>query len=295
MRPVAVILISVAVVSSASAALLAKRWLEAQVPRPAVAEVASVEVLVAARDIAVGTPLKASDLRYDKWPPSLAGAKYMVRKDGADPAAKLVGQVTRRGLAEGEPLNPQATFSSGNAGMMAGLLTPGMRAVSIAISNSSAVSGFITPGDTVDVVLAGDFRKDNSGQGHSGPLVRFAAETVLESVKVLAIDQTLSRGQDGGAIQGKTATLEVTPKQAEVLTAAAMMGQLSLVLRSVGTAEAPPDGAPAAKPSPFTPDLEASRALKAVAGGASAPHHGGGGGGVSVNRGGQISTQGGGQ
>lgn len=290
MRPVAVILVAVAVVSAGLTAYLAKTWLDAQSRATAPAAVVpTVEVLVVARDLAAGTMLTEGDLRYEGWPASVAGGRFVTRKQpGEDAKAAYVGLVARRALTEGEPFTQAATFKQDAAGILAGMLGPGMRAVSVAITNASAVSGFVVPGDRVDVVMAADFqRADNEGV-KGGPIVRFAAETVLEDVKVLAIDQQIAKGKDGAAIPGKTATIEVTPKQAEKLIAAGMVGQLSLVLRAMAKGQAAPE---AASPLPFTPDTEASKAMQAVAGRKAKPS-GGGGSSVVVNRAGTISTKG---
>jgi pilus assembly protein CpaB len=291
MRPIAVILIVVAMLAAGGTAFLAKRWLDVQSSRHSAPEAAAVQdVLVVARDVALGATVSADDLRYDSWPASVPADRFIVRKPGEDPMATYVGQVARRALVEGEPLSPTATFKQGNAGLLAGVLLPGMRAVSVAITPASAVAGFVVPGDRVDVVMAADFQRAASQQqeGKSGPFVRYAAETVLEDVKVLAIDQQMAKGKDGAAIQGKTATLEVTPKQAEVLTAAGLLGQLSLVLRGQGGDTASPQPIP---PQPaYTGDTEASRAMKALLGGGKAKSHSGGGG-VTINRAGEISNK----
>lgn len=287
MRPVAIILVVVAALAAVLTGFLAKRWMDGQA-RPAAGAPQLVEVLVAAREVPAGTALQGGDLRYDPWPPVAVSSRLLSRQNGDDPKARFLGQVTRRALVEGEPFAETVVVRHDAAGVLAAMLAPGMRAVSIAITTASGVSGFITPGDRVDVVLAADVRKAEGGgsQDKGGPLVRFAAETVLEDVKVLAIDQQIARGRDGSAIQGKTATVEVSSKQAELLTAAGMLGNLSLVLRGfeADTARA------ATQPSSFTSDIEASKALQSLHGPkakAAAPH----GGGVQINRAGQLSTQ----
>ncbi|MBI2236874.1 MAG: Flp pilus assembly protein CpaB [Magnetospirillum sp.] len=287
MRPVAIILVVVAALAAVLTGFLAKRWMDGQA-RPTGDAPQLVEVLVAAREVPAGTALQGGDLRYDPWPPVAVSSRLLSRQNGDDPKARFLGQVTRRALVEGEPFAETVVVRHDAAGVLAAMLAPGMRAVSIAITTASGVSGFITPGDRVDVVLAADVRKAEGGgsQDKGGPLVRFAAETVLEDVKVLAIDQQIARGRDGSAIQGKTATVEVSSKQAELLTAAGMLGNLSLVLRGfeADTARA------ATQPSSFTSDIEASKALQSLHGPkakAAAPH----GGGVQINRAGQLSSQ----
>lgn len=292
MRPIAVILIVVAMLAAGGTAFLAKRWLDVQASRRPAQDMAAVqEVLVVARDVALGAVVSADDLRYDRWPASVPTERLIVRKPGEDPKAAFVGQVARRALVEGEPFVSTSTFKQGAAGLLAGVLLPGMRAVSVAITPASAVAGFLVPGDRVDVVMAADFQRAASqNEGKGGPFVRYAAETVLEDVKVLAIDQQMAKGKDGAAIQGKTATLEVTPKQAEILTAAGLLGQLSLVLRSQGALAGPPEPMPPQQPA-YTGDTEASRAMKALLGGGKAktPHSGGAG--VTINRAGEISNK----
>lgn len=289
MRPVRVIILAVAVVAALLTALLARRWMHGQEARmePAAAAIALAEVVVAARDLPAGSLLLADDLRFEPWPASVAG-KLLVRGTGDDPRAALAGQTVRRDLFAGEPVTAQA-LRPNRSGMLAGMLGAGNRAVSVAISNTSAAAGFVTPGDRVDVVLAADLlRTEGNNAAHNGPMVRYAAETVLTDVRVLAIDQSTRRNNDGGAVEGKTATLEVTPKQAELLAAAAMLGSLSLALRSADAAE------PVRAAIPFTADTEASRALdslhnsrpKVAAGAAKS-----GGAQVIVNRAGQISAQ----
>lgn len=285
MKPVVLILSVVAVLAAVATAFLAQRWVAGQqsARQGATPPAVAAEVLVVARDVAAGVPLGEDDMRYENWPAG-AAQRFVVRQPGEDSKARFVGMVARRALAEGEPL-PQAAVTRPDAGVLAGLLEPGMRAVSVAISNASAVSGFIVPGDRVDVVLAADFqRTDQESVGKGGPIVRFAAETVLRDVKVLAIDQQMGRAKDGAAIQGKTATIAVTSKQAEMMIAAGMMGQLSLVLRPQGSADT------AVESAPFTADIEASRAMRALTDGTK-PRAQGGDPGIRINRAGTVSIR----
>ena len=259
MKP-AVIIMVVAALAATLTAILVKIWLDQHAANPADPVTQSIEVIVLARSVAAGAPLQSDDLRYDRWPAALASPRLMVRQGSLDGRSALAGQIARRALFEGEPVTAEATAHRDNVGLMAGLLTPGMRAVSIPISNPSAVSGFITPGDLVDVMVAADLARtiDGNRPPPSDKLLRFAAETVLTGIRVLAVDQQYSRASDGGAVQGKTATLEVSPKQAEILTVAGQLGPLQLVLRGKGednTTIVPPG---------FSGDVEISGALRAL-------------------------------
>lgn len=300
MRPIVIITI-VAALAAGGTAMLAKSWLQRQEARRMKnAELAAtVEVLVISRDVPPGTELSSDDLRYETWPKSPATAKLVVRLPGEDAKSAYVGKIARRPLVEGEPVSPATTFRPESSGVMAGLLGPGKRAVSIAITDPTAVAGFISPGDRVDVVLATDIKKAEegaNGAASDGLLMRFGAETLLSDIRVLAIDQKIARARDGGAIQGKTATLEVTPKQAEILTVAGQLGSLQLSLRpQQGDAGAPTETA--GESLDFTADLEADKVLQAMAGlgrkpaRSSAPAPSG----VRVNRAGQVSVEGGGR
>ena len=296
MRPIAIIIV-VAALAAGITAMLANAWLNRQEARRAKAdEPAVAEILVISRDVASGAALVSDDLRYESWPSAAVTPRLVVRKPGEDAKSAFVGMIARRSLTEGEPVSASTTFRPDASGVLAGLLAPGKRAMSIAITNPTAVSGFITPGDRVDVVLATDLRKTEEGpvaDNSSGLLLRYAAETILSDLRVLAIDQQITRGRDGAPIQGKTATLEVTPKQAEVLTTAGMLGNLQLSLR-------PQQGDDGAAPASggdvldFTADLEASKVLQALAGSKLKPEKRGApaNASVKVNRAGQITSEG---
>jgi len=105
---------------------------------------------------------------------------------------------------------------------MAATLGEGMRAISIAVSVDSSAGGFILPNDRVDVILT---RKPESSQSKG------FAKTILSNLRVLAVDQTYRQEKDTRTVVGKTATVEVSPEQAELIAAAAQSGVLSLSLR----------------------------------------------------------------
>ena len=106
-----------------------------------------------------------------------------------------------------------------------------MRAMAIRVTVETAAGGFILPGDRVDVVLTRESNLSNMGQGE-GQRSKFTSATVMQNIKVLAIDQSTRAGDDEQAVIGATATLEVGPSDAEALALAKSEGELSLVLRS---------------------------------------------------------------
>jgi pilus assembly protein CpaB len=138
------------------------------------------------------------------------------------------------------------------------VLTPGQRAVTITVTPSSGLAGFVFPGDRVDVIVTMTIRDDREKDSNNE---RRASETVLTDIRVLAIDQRAD-DQKKEVTVAKTATLEVTSKQAEVIAVASEMGKLSLSLRSLAQDEA----AVAQDQSTHTWDFEAADVLKRTAG-----------------------------
>jgi pilus assembly protein CpaB len=217
----------------------------------------------------------------------------------------IVGAVARRRILANEPISPDQLVQRGDRSIGSAVVSPGMRAVSIRISPATASGGFIAPGDYVDVILSVGFSGFYDQNGNKLPegasatlpdgdsLVQFATETVMRNVKVLAIDQKLGRSaEEGPADVGKTATLEVSPSDAERLLNAARLGDLTLVLRSMVVEDSPQDEIDAFEdPFNFTTDVATSRAISALHT-TSSLYGGGGGNSVRVNRGGAISQEG---
>jgi pilus assembly protein CpaB len=113
---------------------------------------------------------------------------------------------------------------------MAAILPTGMRALSTDISPETGAGGFILPNDHVDVILT---RRDRDAEASNGGVEAHVSETILNNVRVLAIDQTIEEKGGQRVVVGKTATLELSPRQAERLTLAHQLGTLSLALRSL--------------------------------------------------------------
>ena len=199
---------------------------------PLAAPIPSKSVLVARDQIPPGRILRATDLVWRAWPEEQLKPTYI--QLGSQPISSFVGHVVRAGVGQGDPINSANIIAPGDRGFLAAVLQPGMRAVSIAITAETAASGLIMPGDDVDIMFALTVPEDDSDK--STGVVRQAVETVLRNVRVLAIDQKLAPAA-GAALIGSTATLEVTPKQAEIVTLADFVaienGKLTLTLRSL--------------------------------------------------------------
>ena len=166
----------------------------------------------------------------------------------------------RRDVAMGEPILKTALTVSGKGNVLAASMEAGMRATAIRVSAESMVGGFINPGDRVDVILSYKVNLSGREADQAGGMVdQHATETVLENVRVLAIDQ-VARKEDDKAKVGRTVTLEVNKGGAEKLALAIEMGELSLSLRPIGdnTVSSPTD------PSTRTTDLDVSSILKEI-------------------------------
>src|SRR5919112_5433549 len=191
---------------------------------------AGPEVLVATPALPVGTILDAESFRFQRWPEGLVQPAYYIKgKPGVNPAA-LIGTVVRNEITAGQPFTQGALIRPGQRGFLAAALGPGMRAVTVAVSRTSGVAGFVFPGDRVDIVLT----QQVEGGGDGTPLK--VSETILRNVRVLATDQRMdAKGEDGKAVVQRftMVTLEATPKLAEKIAVAQRIGDLSLPLRSI--------------------------------------------------------------
>jgi len=243
-------------------------------------QVKTTEILAATRDLSTGTILKETDMKWIPWPAESDTSQYYLK--GRDEQSKLGGAVLRDGMRNGEPFITGHVVQPRDHGFLAVVLEPGKRAMSVTLTPSANVAGFVFPGDHVDVILTHGFsRKDNADLTE-----RRVSETVLSDVRVLALDQK----SDSLTTEPKIATLatlEVTPKQAEKLALAADLagnaassshGSLSLVLRSLTTDDNAPllDAAGHAIPLPpkstTTWDSDVSPAFPGVNGDDSLVH-----------------------
>jgi pilus assembly protein CpaB len=164
---------------------------------------------------------------------------------------QLRGAMVRRSLSAGEPFMPGDFLSPGDRGFLAALLEPGMRAVTIGVDAVTGTAGLIWPGDRVDLLLTQALEDQSLPTDH-----RVAGETVMEDVRVVAVDQQLVQGAQGANGQQKagnsTITLEVSPVDAERVEVAARIGRLSLTVHPAAQVVAAP-GEPAVTPEPPQP------------------------------------------
>lgn len=198
-----------------------------------------IQVLVASADLGIGREIKPGDTRWQDWPKASAFPGAVMREGEQKPEEALSGRLARD-VAKGEPVMRSALLAKTKGNMVAANLDQGMRAVAIEVSASTMVGGFIGPGDFVDVILT---YKASINSNDENPRIqkmlelnldKMATETILQNVKVLAIDQTAERPAEEKIKVGKTVTLAVKPQDAERLSLAAGMGELTLALRGLG-------------------------------------------------------------
>jgi pilus assembly protein CpaB len=230
MRGRTIVLFAIALLLAGGTALLVRSWLaQRQVvavttPPPPPPE---KSILVARIAIARGQILNSADLVARPWPDRAINANYVLA--GAAAEKSVVGSVAREPFAAGEPISRSKLVAPGERGFLAAVLHPGMRAVSVPVDVTGDVSGFVFPGDRVDLLITLPVPQSGGGYQHK------AAETVLRDARVIAIDQRVdTKNQE--AVLARTVTLEVTPKQSQIVAVAAEIGKLSLSLRSIVSA-----------------------------------------------------------
>lgn len=274
MKPKTILVALVALLIAGGTGIMIQAWMKSQQDRFRVTakpapKAQGLKVLVAAKGLPTGTLIKPNHVEWRSWPKDGLNKTYIVRSKRKK--AEFIGAVVRHPVAAGQPISDGSLVRPGERGFMAAVLTPGMRAVSVPVDRTTGISGFVFPGDRVDLLLTHKFQKG----GDKNRKVGRASETVLAGVRVLGVDQTTD-DQSGKAKVAKTATIEVTPRQAEMVAVATQLGKLSLSLRSLA---ADANGAPVDdKPGParrartFTRDVDVSIMLRRDPGRKAAVH-----------------------
>jgi len=216
-------LLLLALVSGGLAALLAIniRPQPVATPVPVSVPVPTQDVLVASSDLLSGQPLNSENMRWQAWPESTLNNVYITRSTRPDAVETLSGSFVRNRMTMGEPIRGENLVLR-RGSYLATILPSGKRAVAVRVSAESTAGGFILPNDRVDIL-------HTEAQGH-------VSSTILTNIPVLAIDQLVDENgkedKSKTTVIGRTATLELNPQQAEILTAAQITGTLSLSLRS---------------------------------------------------------------
>jgi pilus assembly protein CpaB len=186
----------------------------------------TTQVLVAKTEIGLGQITAAENFRWQDWPASSANAQYIQRGARPNAITDFIGAVARAPLLPGEPITPLKLVKAGDGGVLAAILPSGMRAISTRIREETAAGRLILPNDRVDVILTVK-RRNRAGADDS------VSDTLFRNIRVLAIGQLIEAKEGKKLAEGNTATLELTPIQAEELSAANSKGEISLSLRSI--------------------------------------------------------------
>ena len=196
-------------------------------PKPVVVSA----VATAARPLPKGLLLREDDLGWREIPQDEVAPTMIVK--GSPNARRLPGAVVRQPIEDGADVTPRDIVFPDAPGFLAAALAPGMRAVSVAIDDVTGNAGLILPGDRVDLLLTQ--RLESTGPQAAGAKV--ASEIVLSDLRVIAVGSQMKAPESDGAQPrpARTVTLEVTPDQAEKVSVATRLGQLSLALRSLAS------------------------------------------------------------
>ncbi len=251
LRMTRLLVLYVSLGTAAGTAILASRYLDTSEPRVAVKQEApkpkiqTVNVLVAAVNVNPGKRLTKKSLVWKEWPAELVGPSFVTEDKAPDALAAFTGQLVRSPIDAGEPITDRKLHSKKPGGIMSASLGQGMRAYSVSISPETSAGGFILPQDRVDVMLT--WKEQKREQNES--VLTFSSKMILTNVRVLAIDQNSKRKdaeKPSNVAVGKTATLELSIPQTEILAQSQLRGEISLILRGMAeTDNGPIAAAPA--------------------------------------------------
>jgi pilus assembly protein CpaB len=228
MNTARIAVLGIAIVAGGIAAYLASGSSETPAPAQPVAQLQTVDILIAKSDIGLGQSVKPDDLQWQTWPAATASSSFISRASKADAVKEITGSIARSPFIAGEPIREQKLVKADGSGFMAAILPAGFRAVSTEISPETGAGGFILPNDRVDVLLT---KRDKNPDGKGADVPN--SEIILTNIRVLAIDQAPKEKEGASALVGRTVTLELKPEQTETLARARQSGTLSLALRSI--------------------------------------------------------------
>ena len=232
MKAARVVVLTVAIAAGGVAAMLAGRSEKPPEPKAEAPKFDTVDILIAKADIQRGQTLSPADVSWQAWPATTASGNFIRKTDRPKALENLSGMIVRAPFVAGEPIREAKLVNAKGSGFMAAILPTGMRAVSTQISPETGAGGFILPNDRVDVIITPRGNRDaDKGGGAS-------SETILRNIRVLAIDQTIEEKNGQKVVVGKTATVELSPSQAETLALSQQVGTLSLALRSIADGSA---------------------------------------------------------
>lgn len=226
MKQARMLALGIAVVCAVGAIFVARSLTSKTKKVEIVQQTDTIDVLVAKGEIRLGDSLKANDLRWQAWPKDAATAGYITKSRMPNAISEFSGAIARAPFLVGEPIKEQKLIKASEGGVLAAILPAGMRAISTPIREETAAGGFILPNDHVDVILIRKLRGRDGQEEH-------VSDTLFKNIRVLAIGQNIEMKEGKKVAEGKTATLELTPRQSELIALARSMGDISLALRSL--------------------------------------------------------------
>ena len=229
MKAARLVVLGVAVAAGGIAAYLASGSKEPPPPPAPVVQLQTVEVLVAKADLDRGQVIESKDIGWQTWPAEAANPGFVKKSDRPNAVDEFTGAIVRVSMPAGDPIRDPFVVMAKGSGFMAAILPKGMRAVAVDISPENSAGGFILPDDHVDVVLT---RRDRAAEKSAG-VEKYISDTILQNVRVLAVDQNIEEKAGTKVAIGKTATLALTQQQAETLVLSHQLGTISLTLRSI--------------------------------------------------------------
>lgn len=220
--------ITVAGVAGLAAFVMMKGLVNKPAPTKTVqVEVNTTEVLVARVDIPLGEVVNDGHFRWQTWPKEAVTSSFITKANGMKAQREMAGRIARSPFLAGEPITNHKLIAPGSGGVLAAILPAGMRAISTKIRDEEkAVGRLILPNDHVDVILIRRVRGKGGAES-------FVSDTLFTNVRVLAIGQQIETKDGKKSAEGTTATLELTPKQSELLALGNQMGDVTLALRSI--------------------------------------------------------------
>ncbi|MEE9427817.1 MAG: Flp pilus assembly protein CpaB [Paracoccaceae bacterium] len=179
-----------------------------------------VSVVIAGRDIPFGNAIQPQMLQVISWPSAALppGAVTTLATLVADPGDPM--RRAKRTISQGELILLSKISEFGEKVTIVQGLGANLRAMAVKVDAETAVGGFVTPGDRVDVILT---------QGRDETL---RAVTILQNLRVIAVDQDFDENTDQPEV-ARTVTLEVNPASGQKLALAQKAGTLSLSLRTL--------------------------------------------------------------
>lgn len=184
----------------------------------------TVEVLIATRDLEPGTKISPGDLSWTSWPDRIRPQNAITRREHPEALRELEGVMSRNQIIRSETVTPERFILDRKNSYLSAILKPGMRAVAVSVSGNGTdtAGGFVLPGDYVDII-----RIDPAQPGRPSP----SSQLFMQNVKIMAVGQVLKEQNGQKTLSGTTATIEVTPSQAQAIAIAQRSAQLTMSLR----------------------------------------------------------------